>query len=62
MSLPPDVDYGPALEATTWTLTAMSFLFISLRFWARIYKRAVGIDDGVMLFSWVSSKKTCMLG
>lgn len=61
MSLPPDVDNGPALQAATWTLTAVSCLFIVLRFWARIYKRAVGVDDGLMLASWVSSRSTSAL-
>lgn len=50
----PDVDQGNALLAATWSTTAVAFVFLALRFWARLSKRALAIDDACMLLSWVS--------
>jgi hypothetical protein len=49
-----DTDRGPALLASTWSMTALAFLFLVLRFAARFSKRAFGTDDWFMLLSWVS--------
>lgn len=54
MSSRPDVDQVRAMQASIWSTTAVAFVFLVLRFWARIYKRAIGMDDMFMLLSWVS--------
>ncbi|KUI58324.1 hypothetical protein VP1G_05612 [Cytospora mali] len=53
MSLPPNVDRRTTLDAVNWSLVAVAFVFVVLRFWARMYNRALGFDDGLMLVSWL---------
>ncbi|KAM4066420.1 hypothetical protein HRG_000523 [Hirsutella rhossiliensis] len=53
MSSSAPVDRGPALEAAIWTQIVIAFVFVVLRFWARFYPRGIGLDDGLMLTSWV---------
>lgn len=62
MSLRPDAHQVRALQASIWSTTAVAFVFLVLRSWARMYKRAIGIDDGVMLLSWVRSSKGFSIG
>ena len=53
-SAPPDIDRGSTLEAAIWTQVAIALVFIILRFWARSYRKAVALDDYLMLVCWVS--------
>lgn len=52
--LPPDENHALALQTVWWTEVAIATVFIALRFWARIMKRSLGLDDVVMAASWVS--------
>lgn len=50
-----DDDYSMQLLATIWFLTAMSALFMSLRIYAKVWrKRPLWWDDWVLIAGWVS--------
>ncbi len=51
--LPPDENHALALQVVWWTEVAIASVFMGLRFWARIIKRSLGLDDVVMAASWV---------
>ncbi|KAI3332047.1 hypothetical protein HD806DRAFT_529812 [Xylariaceae sp. AK1471] len=51
--LPPDTNHRVALEAVWWTELSVATIFIVLRFWARVFKRSLGLDDVVMAACYV---------
>ena len=51
--LPPDIDNGPYLKAVWWTELSIATVFIILRLWSRLVKRTHGLDDALMIGSWV---------
>ena len=47
-------DYGPQLNYTIWFLTAISFIFLALRIYCKIWRnRSVWWDDYILILSWV---------
>ena len=51
-----------AFNALTWTFTAASIVITSLRLYSRAFvAKAVGFDDGLMVFSQVSLMKNDFL-
>jgi hypothetical protein len=47
-------DNGPKIVIALWVMTAVSFLFMNLRFFCKgVYTKQLRIDDGVLLLAWV---------
>lgn len=54
---PPTVDRGPAILVVHWTLFAIAFVVVCLRFYVRTFMRsAVGWDDWTILAALVRSR------
>lgn len=51
---PPDLDRGPHLAAVYIAGCAISFVVVVMRMMARYSIASVGLDDWVMLVTWVS--------
>ncbi|PVH93849.1 hypothetical protein DM02DRAFT_211591 [Periconia macrospinosa] len=49
----PDYDRGPALAAVYIAGCAISFIFVSMRLTARFSIAGVGVDDWLMLLTWI---------
>jgi len=51
----PHEDHGPTLNTVFWTLTSVSFLFMSLRLWCKHLRgRYLWWDDYVLIASWIA--------
>ncbi|KAI1406401.1 hypothetical protein F4819DRAFT_156938 [Hypoxylon fuscum] len=49
----PVPDHGPNIIAALWTCTPLAFLFLSLRLFCKLYKRALPwYDDYILIVSW----------
>ncbi len=59
--LPPDEDHRVALEAVYWSECSVATIFIILRFWARILKHSLGLDDVFMAVCYVSASFSTLL-
>lgn len=53
-----DVDRGGKVAAAYIVGCAISFIFVALRFWARIQIRGLALDDWCMLVTWVCTHST----
>jgi hypothetical protein len=42
------------LQTVWWREVAIATVFIGLRYWARILKRGLGVDDVLMTASWTN--------
>ncbi|KAL8297601.1 hypothetical protein RB597_007307 [Gaeumannomyces tritici] len=58
-----DENKGPSIVATAWSFTAASFLFMALRFWAKVSRSEGSLwwDDWILLVSWVLTYATALL-
>ncbi|KAK4451307.1 96ca82bc-67f3-4b3a-ab36-ffe7d8f40fbe [Podospora aff. communis PSN243] len=51
----PHEDHGPTLNTVFWTLTSVSFLFMTLRLWCKYLRgRYLWWDDYVLIASWIA--------
>lgn len=50
----PDEDRGPKLLGIYWTECSIAIIMVSLRFYARIKIRGLGLDDWTMLLAMVT--------
>lgn len=47
-------DNGPKIVIALWVMTAVSFVFMNLRFFCKgVYTKQLRLDDGVLLIAWV---------
>ncbi|PSN71815.1 hypothetical protein BS50DRAFT_629941 [Corynespora cassiicola Philippines] len=52
-ALPANDNRGPAITAIFWVLTCVAAFVVAARFYARWLIRNIGVDDWMILFSWV---------
>ena len=50
-----DLNRGPALLAIYWVQFSVAFVFVVLRFYARLSIRAIGLDDWAIALALVAS-------
>ena len=51
-------DNGPKTVVALWAMTAVSFLFMNLRFFCKgVYTRQLRVDDAILLLSWVRAPR-----